>query len=262
VPRIRTLKPEITTDEKLARVSRDARLTFVFLITQADDDGLIPASPRQLLAALYPMDQTVTDKILAYWIKELVGIGVCRWRETLQGSPVLEIIQWERHQRIDHKGKSLLRQNLLQIREDSANGSRDSREDVAKVSRSDLGPRTMDHGPTNGAASPLISGNGTSRTSPSRADVETVVAHYVRRHPKRRPGGKDRKLIERHLATYSPAELCEAIDGNADDEWAQRTGKHELTWVLRDNGQIDTYRAKADTPAVAIKDGWFVDVGA
>lgn len=96
-----------------------------------------------------------------------------------------------------------------------------------------------------------------ARISPPRADVELVVEHYRRLHPKRRPGGRDRTLIARHLATYSPAELCEALDGNATDEWACRTGKHELTWVLRDNGQIDTYRAKAEPPAVAaVQDGW------
>lgn len=83
------------------------------------------------------------------------------------------------------------------------------------------------------------------------------MEHYRRLHPKRRPGGRDRTLIARHLATYSPAELCEALDGNATDEWACRTGKHELMWVLRDNGQIDTYRAKAEPPAVAaVQDGW------
>jgi hypothetical protein len=146
VPRIRTLKPEITTDEKLARVSRDARLTFVFAITQADDDGLLPGNPRQLLAALFPMDETVTDRILAYWVKELVEIGVCRWRETLQGAPVLEIVQWERHQRVDHKGKSLLRPHLRELGESVEQVSRDSREDVANASRSDLGPRTVDLG--------------------------------------------------------------------------------------------------------------------
>jgi hypothetical protein len=93
--------------------------------------------------------------------------------------------------------------------------------------------------------------------------VELVVAHYRLRHPHRRPGEKDRKLIARQLGTYTVAELCAAIDGNADDEWAQRTGKHELTWVLRDNGQIDTYRAKAETPIVALDgNGWFADVTA
>jgi hypothetical protein len=93
--------------------------------------------------------------------------------------------------------------------------------------------------------------------------VELVVAHYRQLHPKRRPGGRDRTLIARHLATYSPAELCEALEGNATDEWAQRTGKHELSWVLRDNGQIDTYRAKAEQPVVKLDGkGWFADVSA
>ena len=88
------------------------------------------------------------------------------------------------------------------------------------------------------------------------------MEHYVRRHPKRRPGEKDRKLIARHLATYSVEELCEAIDGNADDSWAQDKGKHELSWVLRDNGHIDTYRAKAEQPAVKLDgNGWFAEVG-
>ncbi len=147
MPRIRTIKPEITTDEKLASVSRDSRLTFLFAISQADDDGLLPGNPRQLLAALFPVDDTVTDKILAYWLKELVDIGLCRWRATLQGARVLELVNWEKHQKIDHKGKSLLRPNLRDAGEEVESGSRESREDVARVSRSDLGPRTLDHGP-------------------------------------------------------------------------------------------------------------------
>ena len=93
-----------------------------------------------------------------------------------------------------------------------------------------------------------------------RADIDRVVSHYVSRHPKRRPGEKDRKLIARHLGTYTAEELCEAIDGNADDDWARGIGKHELTWVLRDNGQIDTYRERAQKAAPKIVDGWFADV--
>jgi hypothetical protein len=100
------------------------------------------------------------------------------------------------------------------------------------------------------------------RAKNSRADVDRVVQHYVSRHPKRRPGEKDRKLIARHLGTYTAAELCEAIDGNADDEWATRTGKHELSWTLRDNGQIDNYREKGTKALPEIRDGWFAEAGA
>lgn len=92
------------------------------------------------------------------------------------------------------------------------------------------------------------------------ADVEAVVEHYKARHPLRRPGEKERNLIARHLGTYTVAELRDAIDGNADSEWEQRVGKHELTYILRDNSMIDNYRAKAQaTPQGVTLDGqgWF-----
>lgn len=74
--------------------------------------------------------------------------------------------------------------------------------------------------------------------------VDFVVAKYLERHPRRRPGEADRGLIARRLASYTARELAEAIDGNADDDWAQQTGKHELSWTLRNNGNIDNYRMK------------------
>ncbi len=42
---------------------------------------------------------------------------------------------------------------------------------------------------------------------------------------------------------YTPGELTEAIDGNARDIWHVERGKHELGYVLRDNGHIDDFRA-------------------
>jgi hypothetical protein len=98
----------------------------------------------------------------------------------------------------------------------------------------------------------------TPRAGPHSPGVEAVVSHYVGRFPKRRPGDRERRLIAKHLGTYTAEELCEAIDGNADDDWAKDKGKHELTWTLRDNGQIDTYRAKAERTEVKLDgNGWF-----
>lgn len=171
MPRIRTIKPEITTDEKLARVSRDARLTFFYCISQADDDGLLLGNDRQLLAALYPLDNSVTYRLLAEWVEELVDIGVLRWRATLEGSPVLQITNWGSHQKIDHKGKSLLLPRLREWREDDARPSRDSREDLANISRSDLGPRTVDQGPRTKDQSP--------RTAAAVVKRETWITPYA-----------------------------------------------------------------------------------
>lgn len=144
--RIRTIKPEFASDEKLAKVSRDARLTFVLLVTQADDDGLVPGQIRQLLGCLYPHDQDVTPPLLRGWLGELERIGAARWRSTLDDAPVVEICNWSKHQRIDHKAKPLLLKQLRPLPEEA-------REDVAKDSREpraptlDLGPTTEDQGP-------------------------------------------------------------------------------------------------------------------
>lgn len=146
MPRIRTIKPEMAADRKFASISREARYTFVLLITQSDDDGLILGSPRQLLGQLYPHDDTVDLARLSRELRECLDIGLIRWRETVDGAPVVEICNWAKHQRIDHRGKSLVLPNLSPL-------SRDSRETVATPSRDpraptlDLGPTTHDQGP-------------------------------------------------------------------------------------------------------------------
>jgi len=86
-------------------------------------------------------------------------------------------------------------------------------------------------------------------------DEQAVIAHYTSVHPKRRPGAKDLGYVRRALGWgYSAADLCEAIDGNARDEWHRARGKHELEYVLRDNGKIDGFRARAErsVPVLAV----------
>jgi hypothetical protein len=75
------------------------------------------------------------------------------------------------------------------------------------------------------------------------ADEQRVLDHYRTVHPRRRPGDdKDIGAIREALARgYAPDQLCEAIDGNAGDIWHKDRSKHELPYVLRDNGKIDTF---------------------
>ena len=127
--RIRSIKPEFPADEKLATVSRDARLTFVLLMTQADDEGLILASPRQLLGLLYPFDDTVTPQMLRGWIDELVAAAErVRWRKTTGGAPVLELPNWKKHQKIDKPTPSKIRPLLAPLAGDSTNPPREGSE--------------------------------------------------------------------------------------------------------------------------------------
>lgn len=115
MPRIRTIKPELPEDRKLASVSRDARYTFILLITQAEDNGLIAGSHRQLLGSLYPHEEDVTVPMVLAWIDELRSIGILRWRETMDGARVLEVVNWSKHQRIDNRGRSQIADKLLPV---------------------------------------------------------------------------------------------------------------------------------------------------
>lgn len=117
MPRIRTVKPELASDRKLASVSIFARYAFVLLISQADDDGLLRAEPRQLLGSLYPHDPTVTEEILEVWLNELIGSGMARWRYTRDGMRVVEVVNWSRHQCIKNRSKPFLLNQLTEATE-------------------------------------------------------------------------------------------------------------------------------------------------
>lgn len=153
--RIRTIKPEIASDVKLAAISIQARYTFVLLISQADDEGLVAGSHRQLLGTLYPHDERVTTGDLLGWVEELVMVGLVRWRSTTDGAPILELTNWTKHQRIDNKGRSQLAGLLVPLAAslDSLAESRRESPRTAEVRRLEegVGSRTLDLGPGTGA---------------------------------------------------------------------------------------------------------------
>jgi hypothetical protein len=105
-PRIRTIKPETWDDEKIGRVSRDARLLFVGLITMADDEGRFRSLPAQVLGHVYPYD-TDAPKKLERWMCELVDVGLVVVYER-DGVQYGAIPNFTKHQRISHPKDSLI----------------------------------------------------------------------------------------------------------------------------------------------------------
>ena len=102
--RIRTIKPEFPHSESLGRVSRDARLCFVLLWTQADDSGRLRGSSRMLASLLFPYDDDA-PALMDGWLGDLERIGSIR-RYEVDGKHYIDIPNWLKHQRIDHPGKS------------------------------------------------------------------------------------------------------------------------------------------------------------
>jgi len=102
--RIRTIKPEFPQSESMGRISRDARLLFIQLWTQADDAGRLRGNSRMLASLLYPYDNDA-GSLIEEWMKELESEH-CIVRYKQNGDTYLEIRNWLIHQKIDKPSKS------------------------------------------------------------------------------------------------------------------------------------------------------------
>lgn len=104
--RIRTIKPTIWTDDAFIELSRDARLLCIGMITQADDDGRLIASPSALIGAIYPHDD-VTPKQVEKWRNEIASSGIVRLYQ--EGRATYAVFpKWNSHQVINKRSKSTL----------------------------------------------------------------------------------------------------------------------------------------------------------
>jgi hypothetical protein len=104
--RIRTIQPNFAQSVSMRRVSRDARLTFVYLVTHVDDEGRGEADFLMLTDRLYPSDPDAPAFITS-WLDELEREG-CIERYRVEDGEYLRIVNWHEHQQIDHPTESRL----------------------------------------------------------------------------------------------------------------------------------------------------------
>jgi len=138
------------SDEKLAPLDVTTRFVFVGLICMADDCGRLLDNIKQIDASIFPETDDTAREALA----RLSRIGRILRGKTASGQKVIQILNWAKHQRVDHPNmKSALPQIVgcdedTSIRESLANDSRGSREEFPSNSRLDQGPTTYDQGPS------------------------------------------------------------------------------------------------------------------
>ncbi len=161
MPRIRTLKPEFWTDEKVGLLSRDERLLFIGLISTADDQGRFRAAPATVRAAVFPHDDDLTRQTIESWLGRLHDSGVVVLYES-GGERFGAIRNWRRHQKVDHPARARIPEPPEDIR--------NPREGLAKVpeglARTSviLAPHTSDHGPP--TSDHLLAASFADATSP------------------------------------------------------------------------------------------------
>lgn len=95
--RIRTIKPEFWSDEKLSALEPVDRLVFLGLISLADDYGRVHDLEKVIDAFIFPNTSHSVRESLAN-LSRMVRI---RRGKAPSGKPILEIVNWSRHQRVD-----------------------------------------------------------------------------------------------------------------------------------------------------------------
>ncbi len=104
--RIRTIKPEFWSDEKLSECSLSARLLFVGLWSFADDEGRMEYQPARIRMQVFPCG-TVPVKKLTEMLGELTERSLIRVY-VVDSREYLDIPNFAKHQRINRPTPSKL----------------------------------------------------------------------------------------------------------------------------------------------------------
>lgn len=105
--RIRTIKPEFWQHPKTGSVSRDARLLFLGLLNESDDEGRMRYSAKRLAGVLFPFDEDVSPHDIDTWCSELAKAGLVE-RYAVEDAFYLAVPGFTEHQRISHARPSTL----------------------------------------------------------------------------------------------------------------------------------------------------------
>lgn len=105
--RIRSIKPSFWESGSNSKLSIPARLLFIGLWNEADDEGRLIGSTKNLAGSLFPHDDDVTARKLDKWLDELCALGkVVRYE--VDGIKYLWLPKFTTHQRISHATPSVL----------------------------------------------------------------------------------------------------------------------------------------------------------
>lgn len=99
--RIRSLKPEFWSDEKLAkRVSRDARMLYLGLWNLADEHGRVRGSLHYLKSQVFMYDDDLTNDDVGRLVAELVAAERVQ-RYVVDDETYLHLPKLSKHQRLE-----------------------------------------------------------------------------------------------------------------------------------------------------------------
>jgi len=240
------VKPEFWNDEKLSPLSDTARLFFLGLISMADDCGRLADSEKQIEAFIWPHSDRSRD--VRECLAKLTGIGRITRGKAASGMPVVQIVNWAKHQKVDHPNtKSALPEVVEviehpEIRESVANHSRKRRDKFASDSRTISVPVPTTSTSTYDLLSP--SDEKTSEATGKGGWPAEIAAHWSEKIGDVDPGRVGKRL-KRIVEKFDHAVVLAAITAYADEPMGTRPR------TLEDfAGNFQRWRKESEIPIV------------
>ena len=272
--RIRSVRPEILDDEKVAALPHLAWRLFVSLITMADDYGNLHGAPGKIRGtALWATDATDRDtrEALARLSRDsLVTLY------TVRGQSYVHLTGWTKHQKVDKPGRPIV-PGPEQADSDTCESSRDSRETPANPRESLATDMDMDMegdkeregredpGPATPAALPLFAGQPSDPTPPKADPIADLWAEQERLRKDVLPRSIGLELTadrrKRIAALLKSGHTVEALTAclrayavearSGGGEWFNGDSNWRPDNVARTLGRIGSRPARATGPSAA-----------
>lgn len=106
--RIRTVKPDLFVNERVAACSVTAVVTYIGLFTQSDDHGRHRDNPAIIAGLLWPLRAEHTPVHVEEDLQQLADAGLICLYTGCDGKRYLHIAGWYEHQKIDRPSQSRL----------------------------------------------------------------------------------------------------------------------------------------------------------
>ncbi len=107
MPRIRTVKPELWSDEDLSSVSEPTVLLAIALLNFADDEGYFNANPMLIKAFAFPLREP--SRTIPVMLQELSDIGYLELFSAIGGKRFGHICSFSEHQVVQKKKPSKIK---------------------------------------------------------------------------------------------------------------------------------------------------------
>jgi hypothetical protein len=249
--RIRSIKPEYWSDERMATVGLEARLLFIGLLNLADDEGRLRGHPALIRGALFPYDD-LTNAQVAGWLEELEAAGRIQ-RYQADGESFVWVRNFGKHQKIDHPSASKLPAPPAESSESPRELSR------ALASPREKSPRSREQGAGIGAGSR----EETSSPPPAAAEgaADALVAFWNEKaHPKlarvRSMTSNRKTALRARLKEHRLEELQEAIVRLGASSFCLGGGAQgwvaDLDWLLRPGSVAKVLEGKYDDRGASV----------